>query len=62
MQRNHERGKELMTKNELELIDLIRTNDNPQKAVVTAIDIICRYIKQRESSQEPPAADQQEFA
>lgn len=44
-----------MTKNEQELIDLIRNNDNPQYAVVTAIDIICQYIKQRESSQAPSA-------
>lgn len=62
MQRNCERGVELMTRNEYELMYLIRTNNNPQKALVTAIDIICQYIKLRESSQEPPAAVQQESA
>ena len=35
-----------MTQNEQELLDIIRTNDNPQKALMTAIDIICQYIKQ----------------
>lgn len=35
-----------MTKNEQELIDIIRTSEDPQKAMVTAIDIICQYIAQ----------------
>jgi hypothetical protein len=51
-----------MTRNEYELMYLIRTNDNPQQALITAVDIICQYIKLRESSQEPPAADRQESA
>lgn len=51
-----------MTKNEYELMYLIRTNDNPEKAVLTAIDIICQYIKQHGSLREPPAAGQQESA
>lgn len=46
-----------MTKNEQELIDIIRNSDEPGLAAVTAIGIICRYIRQREPSQEPPAAD-----
>jgi hypothetical protein len=46
-----------MTRNEYELMYLIRTNDNPEKALVTAIDIICQYIAQRESLQVPSAAD-----
>ena len=46
-----------MTKNEYELMYLIRTNDNPQQALITAIDIICQYIKLPGSSQEPSAAD-----
>ena len=46
-----------MTKNEYELMYLIRTNENPQQAMLTAIDIICQYIKQLESSPEPSAAD-----
>ncbi len=51
-----------MTRKEYELMYLIRTNDNPQKALLTAIDIICQYIKQPLSSPEPSAADQQESA
>lgn len=51
-----------MTRNEYELMYLIRTNDNPQKALVTAIDIICQYIKQHGSLQEPSAADRPESA
>ena len=46
-----------MTKNEYELMYLIRTNENPQKALLTAIDIICQYIKQPLSSPEQSAAD-----
>lgn len=33
-----------MTKNEQELIDIIRSSDNPAQAMVTAIDIIYQYI------------------
>ena len=51
-----------MTKNEYELMYLIRTNDNPEKALLTAIDIICQYIEQHGSLREPQAADQQESA
>ena len=46
-----------MTKNEQELIDIIRTSDNPQKATLIAIDIICQYIRQHGSLREQPAAD-----
>lgn len=33
-----------MTKNEQELIEIIRTSGDPQQALLTAIDIICQYI------------------
>ena len=46
-----------MTRNEYELMYLIRTNENPQQALLTAIEIICQYIKQHESLPEPSAAD-----
>jgi hypothetical protein len=48
-----------MTKNEQELIDIIRTSEDPQKAMLTAIDIICHYLELHGSSPEQPAADQQ---
>ena len=38
-----------MTNNELELLKLIRENDNPEQTLVTAIDIILKYLEQPES-------------
>jgi hypothetical protein len=45
-----------MTKNEQELIDMIRNSEDPQQAMITAVEIICRYLSQHGSSQELPAA------
>ena len=39
-----------MTENEKELIRLIRENDNPEQALVTASVIILDFLKQHESS------------
>lgn len=41
-----------MTDNELELITMIRENDNPEKALCTATKIIIDFLTQRVSSQE----------
>ena len=38
-----------MTDNEKELIKLIRENDNPEQALMTAAVIILGYLKQHES-------------
>ena len=38
-----------MSENELELVRIIRENDNPQQAMVTAIEIICQFIEYRKS-------------
>ena len=46
-----------MNKNELELLNIIRTSDNPQQATLIAIDIICQYIKQHGSSPRQQVAD-----
>jgi hypothetical protein len=46
-----------MTKNEQELLNIIRSSEDPQQALMTAIDIICQYIKQHGSLPEPSAAD-----
>ena len=35
-----------MTDNELELLNLIRTNDNPEQALIEAMDIILSYLSQ----------------
>ena len=37
-----------MTDNELELLNLIRTNDNPEQALIKAMDIILSYLSQPE--------------
>lgn len=39
-----------MTDNEQELIKIIRENDNPTQALMTAAVIIINFLKQRESS------------
>ena len=39
-----------MTDNEQELIKLIRENDNPGQALMTAAVIVLGYLKQHESS------------
>ena len=41
-----------MTVNETELINLIRENDNPEQAIITATAIILEYLTQHESSEE----------
>lgn len=57
-----ERGFRIMTENEKELIKLIRENDNPTQALMTAAVIILGYIKQLESSSTQSAADLQVHA
>lgn len=46
-----------MTANEIQLINMIRENDKPEEAVVTAIDIISDFLKQLGSSRGQAAAD-----
>ena len=38
-----------MTENELKLIELIRENDNPEEAIITAVSIITSFLEQSES-------------
>ena len=40
-----------MTENEKELIRMIRENDNPEQALMTATVIILDFLKQHESSE-----------
>ena len=40
----------MMTDNEKELINMIRENDNPEEALMTAAVIILGFLKQHESS------------
>jgi hypothetical protein len=44
-----------MTANELELINLIRENDNPTQALIASAVIILGYLRQHESSEEQAA-------
>ena len=48
-----------MTANEIELLNIIRTNSNPEHALMTAVAVILDYLKitQRGSSEEQAAAD-----
>lgn len=45
----------VMNENELELIRIIRENDNPGQALMTATTIILGFLKQHESSEEQVA-------
>lgn len=51
-----------MTTNEIELIKLIRENDNPGQALVTAVNTILLFLKQHESSEEQAAVGLRELA
>jgi len=56
------KGEAPMTKNEIELINIIRENDNPEQALQTAIDIILLSLVQPESYSAPSSASLQELA
>ena len=38
-----------MTENEIKLIELIRDNDNPEEAILTAVNIITSFLEQEQS-------------
>jgi hypothetical protein len=40
-----------MTEYEAKLLDIIRTNDNPEQALLIAVDIIIDYLNHHESSE-----------
>ena len=46
-----------MSKNEVELINMIRENDNPGLALNAAVVIVLGYLRQHGSSLEQAAAD-----
>lgn len=47
-----------MTDHELELLYIIRTHDNPEKALEIAIRTITEFLEQSEPCQEPSVACQ----
>ena len=51
-----------MTKNEIELLNLIRENDKPEEALITAIGIITSFLEQSLSYQESSVDFLQELA
>ena len=46
-----------MTANEIELLKIIRENDNQETALMTAAAIILDFLKQHGSSEEQVSAD-----
>ena len=51
-----------MTDNELELLYIIRTNENPEKALKTALDLIIDFLAKREALQDTSSAHHRESA
>ena len=50
-----------MTENQKDLISIIRENDNPEQALMTATVIILDYLKQHESSEAQVSVGLQEL-
>ena len=42
-----------MSENEIELMKLVRENDNPEQAVLTAIKVFAAFLEQLEADQLP---------
>ena len=55
-------GNRTMTDNEMKLIKMIRENDKPGTALMTAAVIILGFLKQRQSSEAQAVAALQEHA
>jgi hypothetical protein len=49
-----------LSKNEIELFRIVNENDNPEQAVLTAINVFAAFLRQLEADQEPPLAGLQE--
>lgn len=45
-----------MSNNEMELVRMIREHDEPEKALVVAIEVITSFLAQHGSSEVPTAA------
>jgi hypothetical protein len=50
-----------MTKNEQRLFDIINEDDNPQEALIIAINTICDFLDELGASQDKHPAYLQEF-
>ena len=51
-----------MSTHEAELFKIIHENDNPEKAVLTAIEVFTAFLEQLEAVPEPQPDDLQESA
>ena len=52
--RCHEGDKKMLRKNEEELFDIIRENDNPEQAAMIAVKVFAAFLAQLEANQELP--------
>ena len=52
----------MLNENEVELMRMVRENDNPEQAVLTAIKVFAAFLEQLEVAPEPQAVCQQVFA
>ena len=46
----------MISKYETELFDIVNENDNPERAVMTAIKVFAAFLERLEADQEPLAA------
>ena len=51
-----------MTENEIKLIELIRENDNPEEAILTAVNTILSFLEQPQSFEVQAVACLRELA
>lgn len=51
-----------MTENELELLYIIRTSENPEKALEIAIDLMIDFLAKREALQDTSSVHPRESA
>ena len=58
--RYHEGDKKMLRKNEEELFEIIRENDKPEQAVLTAINVFAAFLEQLGADQGPQVACLQE--
>ena len=49
-----------MSKNEIELFEILNENDNPEQAVLTAINVFAAFLERLEVDQELLAVDLRE--
>lgn len=51
-----------MTENEMKLLEMIRKNNNPEQALLTAVKVIVDYLNRHGSSESISSVASQEFA